>query len=129
MQFESEYKAAINQLNRTIESATIKLKELSLVADKTLEFLDICKQNGIKKVCIGTEHKSVPSSVGFVFGSRGNAFAMGTEKDGNWPLIWRVCEQAGVDNGCGNGNQQQIKDRMLIDGTYHCKKGLWYKID
>ena len=96
----------------------------------TAKFLNICKDHGIKAVCIGVSHAIVPASVDFPFGSYGSIFAEGDYpiKNGS-PAVWRVCEIAGVAGGCGNSDQHSADLSQLLEGAYQYRRGAWKKID
>lgn len=120
----------LESIQRTIERKRADLlklmSDLEAAEKKTAQFLQHCKDCGIKKVAVCASHESVKSSVGFAFGPRGSAFADEKEEGGTWPAIWKACDRAGVSGGCGNSGQRQlILNHGLVEGVFHLKGGHW----
>ena len=128
MNFERKFKN-IDERIKNLETEQKELKrQYKECQTFTAELLRRCAKRKIVKVAIDRAHKSIPSSISHPFGMFGNVFTNEVKENG-WPAIWRVVEEMGISEGCGNGSQHQINSSKLIDGVYHLKNGVWKKID
>lgn len=121
--FDFKLKTLKNQVDELV-------KAYAEARDFTESFLDCCKKHGIETVSIQKETERIPSSIGFAFGARGNAFA--EERENGYPAIWSVARETDTYGGCGNGGQAQLNrlaQVMLVDGVYELKDGTWTKIE
>ena len=96
--------------------------------DFTMTFLEACQKNGISIVSIQTKTDLIPETKTFPFGVRGSVFSDDVSV-GGWPAIWLAVRDAGLQDGCGNGNQMQTNCSKLVDGVYELKDGKWRRID
>lgn len=134
----------IGQIKQSISSVDSKIAELEALKgsvqhklDFTLKFLGKMEAGGYTKVSIGRRHKSVPNTVSWPFGHSGSVFGFAPKSNekikksanGGWPPIWGVCEELGISEGAGNGDQRQANTTNLIDGVYHLKNGAWERVD
>ena len=129
MKFENE----LENLKKRYDLLGIDIEDLTnrheLCRKFTAQFLNSCKEYGIKAVCIGVSHSIVPTSENFTFGTYGSVFAEERwPKDGGCPAIWRVCETMKIASGCGNTSQHQADLSNLLEGAYEYKSGKWQKI-
>lgn len=121
-----DFDYALNRLQRDLDSLR---EEYSQFSKFTAKFLKVCRLEGIEKVSIGRDHRSIESSRGFVFGPKGSVFSDERSKSGD-PAVWNVVQSLNISGGAGNGGQHQVSsDAMLIEGVYHFKKGRWFKVD
>ena len=95
----------------------------------TAQFLNACKNHGIKTVSICKKTDKIKSAKEWTsFGHAGSVFA--DERENSFPAIWAAVEDVGISGGCGNSGQHQIlKADNLIDGVYKYSKGVWAKIE
>jgi len=128
MNFEARFSRLESALASVSNDLALARTEYAKANDFTTKLLYECGEVGIKEVAIGVADKSVPESMEFVFGARGNIFAMGRDKSG-WPSIWGCVDRAGIASSCGNSNQKQINDEsQVVDGVYHLRDGKWAKV-
>ena len=127
MDFTKIADSKIAEIEMAIARAKSAIAEINLAKEKTVKFLDACKQKGINKISIQTKHASIPESMTFPFGVYGSVF-QGAQKDKNgWPAIWAICNDFGF-GGAGNTDQHSIPPNELFDGVYHCRGGKWSKV-
>ena len=98
--------------------------------DFTQNFLKCCSKHHVNVVAIQAKTDLIEESVSFPFGVSGSVFANGNDKEG-WPVIWRICGEAGVSGACGNHNQNSLNEigkAKLIDGVYKFENGKWMRL-
>jgi len=89
----------------------------------TIKFLKLCKEAGYTRVAIGVRDGRIREFRNWPFGYENSVFAYPDicEKKEGWPKIWGIVEKLGIWNGCGNGQQTQIKPDKLTPGSYSLK--------
>lgn len=116
--------AKLHELKNELKEFESKFSEAK---KETSKFLALCGKHEIKAVCIGVANPIVKESVTFPFGASGSVFAEGRCKN-DWPVIWKVVEEAGISQGCGNTSQHGADISRLIEGAYQLKNGKWKMI-
>ena len=97
----------------------------------TYRFLGICgKRYKLTRISVGMAHESVPRSVSYskAFSPESSVFSDHKSYRG-WPAIWEAVKEFGIDDGCGNSDQYQIRSGLLSYGVFHKqpRKG-WVRI-
>ncbi len=103
--------------------------------EKTIEFLEACKDAGIEKVAIGCCHESVPSSMlvkciipeyairDIVFSEESKGLRKKNKTD--WPVIWKIAGDIGLDDGTGWTDTWCFRKQPFEVGVYHLVDGEW----
>jgi len=91
----------------------------------TIKFLKLCKKAGYTRIAISVRDGRIREFRNWPFSYENNVFAYPDIccKNGfmNLPKIWEIVEKLGLWNGCGNGQQAQIKPNKLTPGSYNLK--------
>jgi len=96
---------------------------------RTRQFLDLCKKAGYKCISIDMKTELIPHTLHWPFDANGSVFGYPEICPNDWPPIWGITRQIGIDDGAGNSHQHQIKRDMLMSGVYQLKNRKWIKIN
>ena len=113
----------IARIQSTLDDLSARVEQAKTF---TAQVLAAAERVGATRVGLNTYDDTVYSYGEFAFSSSGSLFCKGSHENGR-PLAWKVAEEAGISGGCGNGDQHQVRNaRMLIDGIYELRDGVWH---
>ena len=133
MDYDREIKDAINESKESMRIANEALKAVSELQAKYKEsikltnaFLKQCAKNGIKRVSIGENDRTLEVCRSWPFGFSGSIFSNSARKEGS-PALWKTLNECNIGYSCGNGDQAQTGNTKLVNGIYAFKDGAWEK--
>jgi hypothetical protein len=109
--------------------STQKLEKEYNKKQVTYKFLEECRNVGLKIVALHTQSPLVPTSMKWTKDKWYEVSVFGEGSYDGWPAIWKACDKAQIESGCGNSNQRQVPSGTFIPGIYQLKDSEWTKID
>jgi hypothetical protein len=94
------------------------------------KLIELCDKAGYRSIAVSMPHECVKKSLKFPVSISDSVFAEpedAYDEEGR-PAIWKVVKDLGIDVGCGNMHQKQIKSGKLTVAAYTKIKNDWHYI-
>ena len=117
---------------KTSNDALNRVKSLKASYKESVKFTNVflkkCAKNGIKRVAIGKEDKTLERCKSWPFGFSDSIFTNKARTNNDNVALWETLNECSIPYSCGNGDQAQVGETSLVDGVYAIKNGVWKKL-